>query len=82
MAHLANCSCATCLENAFRDTKDLAALYLKVRKQIELREEAWIKQDQARAIRRNLKRETLDQLVFRIDLESKRRSNSSSGFSI
>jgi hypothetical protein len=82
MACSANCSCATCLEIAFRDTHDLAALYLKVRKQIELREEAWIKQDQARAIRRNLKRETLDQLVFRIDLESKRRSGSSSGFSI
>jgi hypothetical protein len=65
----------------------LAALYLKVRKQIEQREESWAKQDEARAIRRKIKRETLDNLVFRIDLESKRRMSSgfsggSSGFSI
>lgn len=82
MACPANCSCETCLERAFRDNDDLAALYLKVRKQIEQREEAWIKQDQARAIRRDLKRETLDQLVFRIDLESKRRLSQPSTFSI
>jgi hypothetical protein len=87
MACSDNCVCPACLERAFRDNDDLAALYLKVRKQIEQREESWAKQDEARAIRRKIKRETLDNLVFRIDLESKRRMSSgfsggSSGFSI
>ncbi len=76
-----NCVCPLCLERAFLDQPDLATLYIKVRKQIELREEVWIKQDEARAIRRNLKREALDSLIFRIDLEAKRRSSSSSSSS-
>jgi hypothetical protein len=82
-----HCVCPTCLEREFQDTPDLAALYLKIRKQIQATEDAWLKQDQARQIRRDLKRHALDRLINHIDLESKRRSeekvhSSSEAFSI
>jgi hypothetical protein len=82
MDHSRICACPTCLERAFRYNQDLAALYLKVRRQIEQREQVWAKQDAARDKRRALKRESLDQLIFRIDLESKRRISSVSSYSI
>ena len=69
------CICPECLERQFRRHPDLAETYLKTRKQVEQREKKWIQQDQEREIRRNKKREEIDTLLLKIDLEMKRRGS-------
>jgi hypothetical protein len=78
MACVKNCVCPRCLEHLFRDNDQLAATYLKTRKLIEQREKNWILQDKEREIRREEKRREADDLLFRIDLEMKRRTSSNS----
>ena len=69
------CICPVCLERQFRLNDHLAETYLKTRKQMEQREQKWIQQDKIRETRRNQKREETDQLLWRIDLELKRRGS-------
>jgi hypothetical protein len=69
------CICPVCLEKQFRANDHLAETYLKTRKQVEQREQKWIQQDKEREKRRIEKREETDQLLWRIDLELKRRNS-------
>ena len=81
MTCVKNCICPRCLEQLFRDNDQLATTYLKTRKLIEQREKNWIQQDKEREIRREEKRREADDLLFRIDLEMKRRSSGSNSHS-
>jgi hypothetical protein len=69
------CICPVCLEKQFRLNDQLAETYLKTRKRVEQREQKWKLQDETREKRRIQKREETDQLLWRIDLEIKRRSS-------
>ena len=69
------CICPICLERQFRSNDHLAETYLKMRKWIEKREQKWILQDQEREKRRIQKREETEQLIWKIDLELKRRGS-------
>lgn len=71
------CVCPRCLEQLFKGNDQLAETYLKTRKLIEHREKKWIQQDKDREARREKKREETDLLLFRVDLELKRRSSRS-----
>jgi hypothetical protein len=72
------CVCPRCLEQLFKGNDQLAETYLKTRKLIEQREKNWIQQDKDREERREKKREETDLLLFRVDLELKRRGSVSS----
>ncbi len=72
------CICPNCLERQFRTKDDLAETYLKTRKLMEQREQKWLQQDKERDKRRIQKREETDQLLWRIDLELKRRGSNKS----